>query len=204
MSKFPPDDIFEGLYKLRIRESAQLKTALEVYDMAIHQKMWMPNYQELKTMVTRSKDQKLRFPNFHVMHGKIETGAVLQSRKDSCGVERRNGTCYQREGKDQCPKGLGSEAISVKISTVTAPSWSFCSLCLYLLLLAVLSLGRTVLFFIFWFSHRLWLQSRWYGPPALVSQRVRSSLFSFQFAQCLEWNHTSQLHLEDLPLDLQR
>ena len=45
MSKFPSDDIFESLYKLRILESAYLKTVLELYDMEIHQKISMPNYQ---------------------------------------------------------------------------------------------------------------------------------------------------------------
>ena len=29
MTKIPPDDILEGLYKLRIRESEKLKTVLE-------------------------------------------------------------------------------------------------------------------------------------------------------------------------------
>ena len=43
MSKIPSDDILERLYKLRIRESAQLKTALEMYDMEIRQKISMPN-----------------------------------------------------------------------------------------------------------------------------------------------------------------
>ena len=33
MTKIPHDDIFEGLYKLRIRESEKLKTVLEVYDL---------------------------------------------------------------------------------------------------------------------------------------------------------------------------
>ena len=33
MSKIRSDDILESLYKLRIRESAQLKTVLELYDM---------------------------------------------------------------------------------------------------------------------------------------------------------------------------
>ena len=47
MSKIPSDDILESLYKLRIRESAQLKTVLELYDMEIHQKISMPNYQKL-------------------------------------------------------------------------------------------------------------------------------------------------------------
>ena len=34
----PSDDILEGLYKLRIRESEKLKTVLELYDLEIHQK----------------------------------------------------------------------------------------------------------------------------------------------------------------------
>ena len=36
MTKIPPDDILEGLYKLRIRESEKLKTVLELYNMEIH------------------------------------------------------------------------------------------------------------------------------------------------------------------------
>ena len=32
MTKIPSDDILEGLYKLRIRESEKLKTVLELYD----------------------------------------------------------------------------------------------------------------------------------------------------------------------------
>ena len=38
MTKIPPDEILEGLYKLRIRESEKLKTVLELYDLEIHQK----------------------------------------------------------------------------------------------------------------------------------------------------------------------
>ena len=49
MTKIPPDDVLESLYKVRIRESGQLKTPLELYDMEIHQKISMPNYQKLKT-----------------------------------------------------------------------------------------------------------------------------------------------------------
>ena len=59
MTKILTDGVLESLYTLRIRESDQLKTVLELYDMEIHQKMLMPNYQRLKTMVKRSKDQKL-------------------------------------------------------------------------------------------------------------------------------------------------
>ena len=60
MTKIPLDDVLETFYKLRIREFDQLKTVLELYDMEIHQKISMPNYQKLKTMVKRSIDQKLR------------------------------------------------------------------------------------------------------------------------------------------------
>ena len=34
MTKIPPDDVLEGLYKFRIRESEKLKTVLELYDLA--------------------------------------------------------------------------------------------------------------------------------------------------------------------------
>ena len=38
MSKIPTYDVLESLYKLRIRESAQLKTVLELYELEDHQK----------------------------------------------------------------------------------------------------------------------------------------------------------------------
>ena len=50
MTKIPHDDILEGLYKLRIRESEKLKTVLELYNMEIHQKKAGPDYHRLKTM----------------------------------------------------------------------------------------------------------------------------------------------------------
>ena len=39
MTKIPSDDVSESLYKFRIRESAQLKTVLQLCDMEIHQKL---------------------------------------------------------------------------------------------------------------------------------------------------------------------
>ena len=59
MTKIPPDDILEGLYKLRIRESEKLKTGLELYDLEIHQKKLGPDYHRLKTMVKRSIEQEI-------------------------------------------------------------------------------------------------------------------------------------------------
>ena len=81
MTKIPPDEILESLYKLRIRESDQLKTVLELYDVEINQKISVPNHQKFKTMVNRSLDQKLRSRSSDVRHGKIESAAVAESRK---------------------------------------------------------------------------------------------------------------------------
>ena len=70
-------------YKFRIRESDQLKTVLELYDMENRQKISMPDYQKLKTMVKRSTDQKLRLRNFDARNERIETGAVVTNRNVS-------------------------------------------------------------------------------------------------------------------------
>ena len=99
MSKIPSDDVLESLYKLRIRDSAQLKTVFELYDMWIHQKVSMPNYQKLITMVERSVVQKLRLRNFDAKHGRIETGAVVKNRKGLSGFEGGKGICYS--GKER-------------------------------------------------------------------------------------------------------
>ena len=72
MTKIPHDDILEGLYKLRIRESEKLKTVLELYDLEIHQKKAGLDYHRLKTMVKRSIEQDLRKKNFGARNGKYE------------------------------------------------------------------------------------------------------------------------------------
>ena len=48
MTKIPHDDILEGLYKLRIRESEKLRTVLELYDLETHQKKLGPDYHRFK------------------------------------------------------------------------------------------------------------------------------------------------------------
>ena len=105
MTKIPPDDVLESLYKLRIRESDQFKTMLEFYDMEIHQKISKPDYQKLKTMEKRSIDQKLRLRNFDARNERIETGAVVTNRRRRRGVERGQGECYQWKAKGQCSRG---------------------------------------------------------------------------------------------------
>ena len=52
-----------------------------------------------------SIDQKLRLRNFDARHGRIETGAVVKSRKCSSGVEKRKGVCCRGKKKGQCSKG---------------------------------------------------------------------------------------------------
>ena len=73
--------------------------------MEIHQKISMPNYQTLKTMVKRSIDQKRRLRNFDARNERIETGAVVKNRKELIGVEGGKGICYQWKEKGQCSKG---------------------------------------------------------------------------------------------------
>ena len=60
LTKIPHDDILEGLYKLRIRESEKLRTVLELYDLETHQKKLRPDYHRLKAMVKRSIEQEIR------------------------------------------------------------------------------------------------------------------------------------------------
>ena len=79
MTQIPPDDILEGLYKLRIRESEKLKTVLELYDLEIHQKKLGPDYHRLKTMVKRSIEQDLRNSNFGARNGNYERNALVKN-----------------------------------------------------------------------------------------------------------------------------
>ena len=55
-----------------MRESDQLKTVLELYDMEIYQKISRLDYLKMTTMVRRSIDQKHRLRNFDARHEKIE------------------------------------------------------------------------------------------------------------------------------------
>ena len=64
MTKIPHDDILEGLYTLRIRESEKLKTVLEMYDLETHQKKLGPDDHRLKAMVKRRFEQEIRNKNF--------------------------------------------------------------------------------------------------------------------------------------------
>ena len=79
MTKILPDDILEGLYKLRMRKSEKLKTVLDLYDLEIHQKKLGPDYHRLKTMVKRSNEQEIRNKNFGARNGNFQRNAVVKN-----------------------------------------------------------------------------------------------------------------------------
>ena len=93
MTKIPPDDILEGLYKLRIRESEKLKTVLELYDLETHQKRLGPDYHRLKAMVKRSIEQEIRNENFGARSGNFEKNAVVKNQGTKQRVQRILGDC---------------------------------------------------------------------------------------------------------------
>ena len=105
MTKIPPDDILEGLYKLRIREFDKLKTVLELYDLETHQKKLGPDYHRLKTMVKRSIEQEIRNKNFGNRIGNFEKSAVVKNQGTKQRVQRILGDCWQWESNGQCSRG---------------------------------------------------------------------------------------------------
>ena len=103
-TKIPHDDILEGSYKLRIRESEKLKTVLELYDMETHQKKLGPDYHRLKAMVKRSIEQEIRNKNFGARSGNFEKNAVVKNQGTKQRVQRILGDCWQWETNGQCVK----------------------------------------------------------------------------------------------------
>ena len=105
VTQIPPDDILEGLYKLRIRESEKLRTVLELYDLKTHQKKLEPDYHRLKTMVKRSVEQEIRNKNSGSRNGNFEKNAVVKNQGTKQRVQRILGDCWQWETNGQCVKG---------------------------------------------------------------------------------------------------
>ena len=104
MTKIPHDDILEGLYKLRIRESEKLKTVLELYDLETHQMKLGPDYHRLKAMVKRSFEQEIRNrilgPEMEIL--RRTPWSKNQGTKQR--VQRILGDCWQWETNGQCVK----------------------------------------------------------------------------------------------------
>ena len=104
--KIPSDDILEGSYKLRIRESEKLKTALELFDLETHEKKLGPDYHRLITLVKRSIEQEIRNKIFGIRNGTYEKNAVVKNQGTKQRVQRILGDCWQwEETNGQCVKG---------------------------------------------------------------------------------------------------
>ena len=125
--KIPPDDILEGLYKLRKRESEKLKTVLELYNMEIHQKKAGPDNHRLKTMVKRSIEQNLRIKNFEARNQNYETNAVVKNQRAKQREQRSLGDCWQWKANGQCSKKetiAVSGTISISVQNRHSQSFS--------------------------------------------------------------------------------
>ena len=81
MTKIPHDDILEGLYKLRIRESEKLKIVLELHDLETHQKKLGPDIHKWKTTVKRSIE---RGKNLGARSGREERRGQESRDKTAC------------------------------------------------------------------------------------------------------------------------
>ena len=109
MEQFPPDDILESLYKLRIRESEKLKTVLELYNLENRQKKAKPDYRRLKS------------------NGRIESNMLVKNQREQRHVLEGQGDCWQWKVIGQCSKGdncsFGHDANErAKPTTQPAPS----------------------------------------------------------------------------------
>ena len=112
MTKIPSDDILEGLYKLRIRESEKLKTVLELYDLEIHQKKAGPDYRRLKTMVKRSIEQDLRNRNFGARSRNYERNAVVKNQ----GTKQRGQRILEIVGNGKPTASVLKETIAISVT----------------------------------------------------------------------------------------
>ena len=117
MTKIPPDDVLESFYKLRVRESSQLKTVLELYDMEIHRKISKPNYQKMKTMAKRSIDQKLRLRNFDARNDGIEAGGGVNA-----VLKEGNENAINGEQKDSVREETSIVSGTMSDTKTTSPS----------------------------------------------------------------------------------
>ena len=104
MTQIPSDDILEGSYKPRIRESKKLKTVLELYDLEIHQNKIGPDSHRFKTMVKRSVEQDLRNWNLGARNGIYESNAVDKNQGTKPREQRSLGDCWQWKLNGQSSK----------------------------------------------------------------------------------------------------
>ena len=78
-SEMLSDVILEGLYKSKLQDSAQLQTALALYDQETARNSGQTSYSRLKTSLRLHIDQMMRTQNFRVRNEVVERGAVTKS-----------------------------------------------------------------------------------------------------------------------------
>ena len=105
MTNIPHDDILEGLYELRIRESEKHKNVMELYDLETPLTKLGPDYYRLKTLVKRSIEEDIRNKNFGARSGNYDKNAVVKNQGAKQRVQRILGDCLQWEVNGQCVKG---------------------------------------------------------------------------------------------------
>ena len=93
MTKIPPDEILEGLCKLKMRDSEKLKTVLELYDLESHQKKLGPDDHRFKNKVKRSIEQEIRTENFDAGCGNYEKNVVVKNQGTKQRAQRILGDC---------------------------------------------------------------------------------------------------------------
>ena len=95
-SEIPKENILEGLYKLKIRDSVQLQSVLALYEQETtrnNEQLW---YSRMKTSVRRHVDQKLRTRNFRARNEIVERGVVNKRHKKGEKPARRGRKVFER------------------------------------------------------------------------------------------------------------
>ena len=133
MTKIPSDDILEGLFKMRIRESEKLKTVLELYKM---EKKAEPGFHRLLTMVKWSMEQNLCVKNFEpeteitrqTPWSRIrEQNNVNKELLEIVGTGRSNGQCVKGDKLQfptQCEQAWKSYTIKSFSEFFHAAEWA--------------------------------------------------------------------------------
>ena len=98
---------WKSLYKLRTRESDQLKTVLDLYDMQIHQKISIPDNQKLfSDGEKKQRSETSDCETLTTRNGRTETGTVVTNQKGVNVVLKEDKEfAIQWKAKGQCSRG---------------------------------------------------------------------------------------------------
>ena len=99
------ENVLEGLYMLKIRDSVQLQTVLSTYDQENDRNPALSSCQRLKTMERRHTDQMCRTRNFKARNERIETGVLVESHGRKSALRGQWENCYWWKAAGQCSRG---------------------------------------------------------------------------------------------------